>query len=45
MTTFAISIPQTVEHGVFDRSGVEAFLRRAEELGFDERVDARPDHR
>jgi probable F420-dependent oxidoreductase len=35
VTTFGISIPQTVTHGVFDRAAVEAFLRRAEELGFD----------
>ncbi len=35
MTTFGISIPQTVEGGVFDRPAVEAFLRRAEALGFD----------
>ena len=37
MTTFGISVPQTVEHGVFDRSGCRGVpAPRAEELGFDE---------
>jgi probable F420-dependent oxidoreductase len=35
VTAFGISIPQTVAGGVFDRATVEAFLRRADELGFD----------
>lgn len=35
MTRFAISIPQTVDDGRFDGPAVQAFLRRAEELGFD----------
>jgi probable F420-dependent oxidoreductase len=35
MTSFAISIPQTVEGGRFDGAAVQTFLGRAEELGFD----------
>jgi probable F420-dependent oxidoreductase len=34
MTSFGIAIPQTVEGGMFDGAAVQAFLRRAEELGF-----------
>ncbi len=35
MTSFGIAIPQTVEDGRFDGPGAQAFLRRAEELGFE----------
>src|SRR3954452_149363 len=35
MTTFGIAIPQRVEHGRFDAASLQAFLRRAEELGFE----------
>ena len=35
MTSFGIAIPQTVEDGRFDGAACQAFLRRAEELGFD----------
>src|SRR3954453_18396526 len=34
MTSFGIAIPQTVEDGRFDGAALQAFLRRAEELGF-----------
>ena len=45
MTSFGIAIPQTVEQGRFDGPAVQAHLRRAEELGFAERVDPGADHR
>src|SRR4051794_17046228 len=35
MTSFAIAIPQVVEHGRFDGPSAQAFLRRADELGFE----------
>jgi probable F420-dependent oxidoreductase len=35
MTSFGIAIPQTVEDGRFDGAAAQAFLRRAEELGFE----------
>jgi hypothetical protein len=35
MTAFGIAIPQTVEAGGFDGPAVQAFLARAEALGFD----------
>ena len=45
MTSFGIAIPQTVEAGRFDGAAVQALLRRAEALGFDQRVDAGAGHR
>ena len=43
---FAISIPQFVTDGSFDPGAFRAYLRRAEDLGFRERVDpgADPGH-
>jgi alkanesulfonate monooxygenase SsuD/methylene tetrahydromethanopterin reductase-like flavin-dependent oxidoreductase (luciferase family) len=35
MTSFGIAIPQTVEHDGYDGAAVQAFLRRAEEFGFE----------
>ncbi len=35
VTAFGIAVPQTVEAGGFDGRAVQAFLCRAEELGFD----------
>ena len=35
MTSFGIAIPQTVEAGGFDGPALQAFLGRAEELGFE----------
>ena len=35
MTSFGIAAPQYVQHGTFDGAAVQAYLRRAEELGFD----------
>ena len=35
MTSFGIAIPQTVEDGRFDGPALQAFLHRAEELGFE----------
>jgi probable F420-dependent oxidoreductase len=35
MLTFGIAIPQTVEDGRFDGAALQAFLHRAEELGFE----------
>jgi probable F420-dependent oxidoreductase len=35
MTSFGIAIPQTVDHDVYDGAAVQAFLQRAEELGFE----------
>jgi probable F420-dependent oxidoreductase len=35
MTSFGIAIPQTAEGGRFDGPAAQAFLRRAEELGFE----------
>ena len=34
MTEFAISVPQLVADGTFDREALRAYLARAEELGF-----------
>jgi probable F420-dependent oxidoreductase len=35
MTSFGIAIPQTVEYDVYDGAAMQAFLQRAEELGFE----------
>jgi probable F420-dependent oxidoreductase len=34
MTSFGIAVPQHVQHGRFDGAAVQAYLRRAEVLGF-----------
>ncbi|HYQ32580.1 MAG TPA: hypothetical protein VEQ83_05155, partial [Lapillicoccus sp.] len=34
MTEFAISVPQLVADGTFDREALRAYRARAEELGF-----------